>query len=157
MSQGRSSSFTEWPRELFAAESRKSDLRAVNSAILQQQLHPVTDRVPLRPSQERVGLPGRWRSLWQRACKVGGRAYTILYRRDPRPHLFTRCWQPTTVTRPSGRGSMLYAHTVDNCCGLTTCWLLQRAGMAPLPHIPFERSRKAKTIFCGLEKLVSKA
>jgi hypothetical protein len=24
--------------------------------------------------------------------------------------------------------------------------------MAPLPHIPFERSRKAKTIFCGLEK-----
>jgi hypothetical protein len=29
--------------------------------------------------------------------------------------------------------------------------------MAPLPHIPFERSRKAKTIFCGLEKLVSKA
>src|SRR5208337_4119939 len=31
MSLGRPSSFTGWPRELFAEESQKSDLRAANS------------------------------------------------------------------------------------------------------------------------------
>jgi hypothetical protein len=31
ISQGRSSSFTEWPTEQFAEESRKSDLGAANS------------------------------------------------------------------------------------------------------------------------------
>src|SRR5580704_17532383 len=40
MSQGRSSSFTGWPGELFAEESRKGDLRAVNSgrSVAERQL-----------------------------------------------------------------------------------------------------------------------